>query len=115
MNKRGQGLPLNIIIVAIIVLVVLVVLVAIFTGRIAIFERQVGEQAPTDLIALRVTYGTCQPNANAEHTFLTASSQATDDQAKATARSSLQTVISSCKTQATQNDCLAIANCVWTG
>ncbi len=44
MNKRGQGLPLNIIIVAIIVLVVLVVLVAIFTGRIAIFERQVGAE-----------------------------------------------------------------------
>lgn len=34
MTKKAQGLPLNVIIIAIIVLIVMVVLVAIFTGRI---------------------------------------------------------------------------------
>jgi hypothetical protein len=36
-NKKGQGLPLNTIIIAIIVIVVLVVIILIFTGQIKIF------------------------------------------------------------------------------
>ena len=39
MLKRGQGLPLNTIIIAVIVLVVLVVLIVIFTGRISAFGK----------------------------------------------------------------------------
>ena len=70
MMKRGQGLPLNVIIVAIIVLVVLVVLIAIFTGRIAIFQRGVSEQAQTELIQMRIGYGACHPDASRERTFL---------------------------------------------
>jgi hypothetical protein len=38
MNKKGQGLPLNTIIIAIIVIVVLVVIILIFTGQIKIFQ-----------------------------------------------------------------------------
>ncbi|MFT4309946.1 MAG: hypothetical protein ACMXYL_05680 [Candidatus Woesearchaeota archaeon] len=36
-NRKGQGLPLNTIIIAIIVIVVLVVIILIFTGQIVIF------------------------------------------------------------------------------
>ena len=43
MNKRGQGLPINTIIVAAIALIVLVVLVAIFTGRLGGFSKGVAE------------------------------------------------------------------------
>ena len=39
MNKKGQGLPLNTIIIAAIVLIVLVVLWAIFTGRMGVFTK----------------------------------------------------------------------------
>ena len=39
MNKKGQGLPLNVIIIAAIVLIVLVVLWAIFTGRMGVFSK----------------------------------------------------------------------------
>jgi hypothetical protein len=39
MNKKGQGMPLNTIIIAIIVIVVLVVIILIFTGQINIFQR----------------------------------------------------------------------------
>ena len=37
--KKGQGLPLNVIIIAAIVLIVLVVLWAIFTGRMGVFTK----------------------------------------------------------------------------
>jgi len=40
-SKRGQGLPMNTIVIAAIVLVVLVVLIMIFTGRIALFNQGV--------------------------------------------------------------------------
>ena len=43
MNKKAQGISLNVIIVAAIGLVVLVLLVAIFTGRINIFGKGVSE------------------------------------------------------------------------
>jgi len=39
--KRGQGLPLNTIIIAAIVLIVLVIIILIFTGRIGGFNRDV--------------------------------------------------------------------------
>ncbi len=41
MNKKGQGLPLNTIIIAIIVIVVLVVLVMIFTGHLNLWSREI--------------------------------------------------------------------------
>jgi len=44
-NKRAQGLPLNIIIIAAIVLIVLVVIVVIFSGKIQLFGKGVKEQA----------------------------------------------------------------------
>jgi hypothetical protein len=43
MNKKAQGISINTIIIAAIALIVLVVLVAIFTGRLGIFGREVGE------------------------------------------------------------------------
>ena len=39
MNKRGQGISINTIIIAVIALIVLVVLVAIFTGRLGLFSK----------------------------------------------------------------------------
>ena len=43
--KKGQGLSLNMVIVAAIALIVLVIIVAIFTGRISIFGKGVGDCA----------------------------------------------------------------------
>ena len=43
MNKKGQGISINTIIIAAIGLAVLVVLFAIFTGRLGIFTRGVQE------------------------------------------------------------------------
>jgi hypothetical protein len=43
MNKKAQGISIDVIIVAAIALIVLVVLIAIFTGRFAIFGQKVAE------------------------------------------------------------------------
>lgn len=43
MNKKAQGLSVNVIIIAAIALIVLVVLVAIFTGRLGLFSKGLGE------------------------------------------------------------------------
>ena len=43
MNKKAQGLPLNVIIIAVIVLLVLIVLWVIFTGRLGTFSQQLDE------------------------------------------------------------------------
>jgi len=54
MKKKGQGLPLNVIIIAVIVLLVLIVIWVIFTGRIGTFSTKVVEQEnelETDKIA----------------------------------------------------------------
>jgi len=45
MLKRGQGLPLNTIIIAVIVLIVLVILIVIFTGKIGFFGKSLDECA----------------------------------------------------------------------
>jgi hypothetical protein len=106
MKKRGQGLPLNTIIVAIIVLVVLVVLIAIFTGRIGIFEKQVDEQSKIELLRFQPSYGACHPTASEEQKFLSALADAKKDgnvDGEATARTNFQNKISTC------ND--ATANC----
>jgi len=42
-NKKAQGISINVIIIAAIALAVLVVLFAIFTGRIGLFSRGVKE------------------------------------------------------------------------
>jgi hypothetical protein len=43
MHKKAMELPINVIIVTIITLIVLVVLVAIFSGRIGLFGKKIGE------------------------------------------------------------------------
>lgn len=45
MNKKAQGLSLNVIIIAIIALLVLVILALIFTGRMSIFNKNAGDCA----------------------------------------------------------------------
>jgi len=48
-SKRGQGLPLNTIVIAAIVLVVLVVLVMIFTGSMGGFVKGLKKDCINDL------------------------------------------------------------------
>ena len=43
-HRKGQGLSLNTIVIAMLVMIVLLVLILVFTGRISIFTELLGEQ-----------------------------------------------------------------------
>lgn len=62
MNQKAQGLSINTIIIAAIALIVLVVLVAIFTGRLGLFSKGLGEVTNCDQICKARGYGTSNPN-----------------------------------------------------
>ena len=49
-SGKAQGLSINVIIVAAIALIVLVVLIAIFTGRLGLFSKGLGEATTCDQI-----------------------------------------------------------------
>ena len=59
MNKKGQGMSVNVIIIAAIALIVLVVLVAIFTGRLGIFTGALKKTGTCESLG-----GECQSNCN---------------------------------------------------
>ena len=67
--KKGQGLSLNVIIVAAIALIVMVLLIGITTGRLGVFDETLDSESNTELATLRLTYGTCQPSSVAETTL----------------------------------------------
>lgn len=112
MNKRGQGLPLTTIVIAIIVLVVLVLLVAIFTGSIGRTERDLQQQGNVELISVRLNYGQCRPTPSEEQTFLSESNVAASEQLKADAKTRFLRKVSECDINTAQEQCIA-NGCVW--
>ncbi len=113
MDKKGQGMPLNTIIIAIIVLIVLVVLIAIFTGRIAIFQKGVSEQSKIELRQFQLAYGNCHPSAGEETRFmqeLTRAEKLTDSTEAANAKQ-----IANDKFQKKTEACSADVSCSSTG
>ena len=111
-NKRGQGLSLNVIIVAAIALIVLVILVMIFTGRIGVFKSGVTKAGDAELIKLKINYGDCHPTTSKEASFKTDMSKATTNTEKDTAISTLKQEISRCKAYASESSCLG-GTCSW--
>jgi ABC-type cobalt transport system substrate-binding protein len=60
MNKKGQGLSINVIIIVAIALIVLIVLIAVFTGRMGAFTGGVadaGGTADKDCAEINTGYG----------------------------------------------------------
>ena len=113
-NKRGQGLSLNVIIVAAIALIVLVLLVVIFTGRIGIFKSKVGTEGDSDLIKFKtLSYGDCHPAPAKETAFQKVmGSSATTAAEKDSATSTLKQEIARCKVYSTETNCLT-TTCAW--
>ena len=112
LNKRGQGLSLNVIIVAALALIVLVVLVLVFTGRIAIFEKGIGQEGNAELIKLKVQYGDCHPGIGAETTFRTNFNLAESPQEESEARALLMEEIGRCTAFVDKATCQS-GDCVW--
>jgi len=118
MNKQGQGLSLNVIIIAAIALVVMVILITIFVGKTGDFAGKVGEEADSELLGMKPIYGTCHPSATAEVSFKTSFVQAglLDDEQqqminKAEAKSNFKQEIERCRNIAEKDNCLD--GCSW--
>ena len=114
MSKKGQGLSLNVIIVAALALIVLVVLIVVFTGRIAVFDKGVGAEGDTELVKMRIKYGDCQPSESEELRFKDSFSQG-DATAKAEAKDLFNTQIRECKSSTNEGDCSQSGQCAWNG
>lgn len=106
MKRKGQGLSITTIIVAAIALIVLVILIAIFTGRIAVFQRGISEEANAELARVKINYGDCHPSASAEGIFLKGFSAANDED-KAIFRGEFNDLIDYCNTGTASDNCPA--------
>lgn len=105
MDKKGQGMSVNVIIIAAIALIVLVVLVVIFTGRTAIFKSGVEKTSDTELISMRIGYGDCHPSMVAEGEFKVQFGLATTDVAKEDARNRFKENINLCNQGREKTSC----------
>ncbi|HLD79835.1 MAG: hypothetical protein A2822_00010 [Candidatus Staskawiczbacteria bacterium RIFCSPHIGHO2_01_FULL_41_41] len=113
-SKRGQGLPVNVIIVAALALIVLVVLVVIFTQQTTQFGQKVGEETKTELFKMRIFYGKCRPGEAFENTFLSDYEKAASDEEQDTAKSSFRSEVDRCKEFSdTKESCESESGCVW--
>lgn len=113
-DKRGQGLSLNVIIIAIIALVVLVVLIAIFTGKMGYFQEGIDKEGQTELISLKLGYGDCHPSKSSESSFSSDFASAELSEEKDLARSRFKSVISRCKSFSENKDvCESESGCTW--
>jgi len=115
MDKKGQGISINVIIVAVIALVVLVVLLAIFMGKITIFDIGVSKAASTLLATKQITYGIgCGP-AKSEETAFTkawdAANKEDNEEAKAFAEVSFEEKIDQCTAVDSKETCTG--TCQW--
>ena len=109
MSKKGQGLSLNVIIVAALALIVLVVLIAIFTGRAGVFKKGVDQSSQTELIKMKIVYGSCHPTEADETTFLNSLSTAASEQAKSQTKADFRDKIDMCSRDggASRADCVS--------
>ena len=110
--KKGQGLSLTTIIVAILALIVLVVLVVVFTGRIGIFEKGVGESGDTEMVKMKIYYGDCHPTSVKEVAFKAGVGKATTEAGKAAERDLFKKEVNTCKGYSTETTCKG-AGCAW--
>jgi len=112
-NKKGQGLSLNVIIVAAIALIVLVLLVMIFTGRIDIFNKGVSKAGDAELLKFKtLSYGDCHPTTAKETAFQISMGAATSDTDKDTATTTLKQEITRCATYTSDSACQS-GSCTW--
>ncbi|MEW5897474.1 MAG: hypothetical protein AB1668_07300 [Nanoarchaeota archaeon] len=114
MDKKGQGMSVNVIIVAALALVVLVVLIVIFTRQTTTFGEKVSEETRTELVKLKISYDSCHPGQSLEDTFSANYEKAGLAEDKDLAISDFKGEIERCKGfSQSKQDCEAESGCVW--
>ena len=112
MSKRGQGLSLNVIIIAALALIVLVVLAAIFIQQTGVFTAKLNKEANLELTSLKGTYGECHPSRSAESASISAFNRAEPGDQE-TARDALRETIRACSNLDSSAACEANRDCDW--
>jgi hypothetical protein len=112
-GKKGQGLSLNVIIVAALALIVLVVVAAIFIQQTGIFSGKINQEGSADLAGLQATYGTCHPSKVEEGRFLTALVKAETPEDGQVARDAFRSVIRNCNGLDSLGVCETNDDCDW--
>ena len=112
MNKRGQSLSLNVIIIAALALIVLVVLVAVFTGRISLFQKGVSTVGDEELVRMQTQYGLCHPTATKETAFRSDFAKADSVEARDQVKTLFEDEIDRCASVVDQPTCNE-ADCKW--
>jgi len=114
LSKKGQGMPINVIIVAALALIVLVVLVVIFTQQTSRLPQQIEEETKTELFKMRIFYGQCRPGESFENAFANQFDGASSDEERDSVRSSFRDEIDRCKEFGENKEsCESGSGCVW--
>ena len=113
LSKKGQGLSLNVIIIAALALIVLVVLAAIFIQQTGIFTGKLNQEGNTELITLKGTYGECHPSRAQESGFVSVFNRAETPEDGEVARDGFREVVRSCANLDSSTTCEADSNCNW--
>ena len=112
LNRKGQGLSINVIIIAALALIVLVILVVIFVSQSTDFEQRVKKESQTELIKMRIQYGECRPKVERESQFKATYGAATSDLEGEQAKAAFEQEIGRCKAVREESSCLG-SGCVW--
>ena len=111
--KKGQGLSLNAIIVALLALIVLVVLVVLFVTRTGQVDVGAQKAADPELNLLKLGFGDCHPSVSDQNSFTSEFAAADGDAAaEEAARSKFKSRISTCKAIDDKTAC-AVGTCSW--
>lgn len=112
--KKGQGLSLNVIIVAALALIVLVVLVVIFTQQTGQFQKGVSKEGKAELVKMKIFYGNCHPGEASENVFVSEFESAGSAEKRDEASSDFRDEIDRCKSfGADRSTCEDQTGCVW--
>jgi hypothetical protein len=112
-GKKGQGLSLNVIIVAALALIVLVVVAAIFIQQTGIFSDKLNKVGGADLATLQAEYSICHPSPVEEGRFVTALGRAETPEDGQVARDNFRSVIRLCSNLDSLGVCETNDDCDW--
>ncbi len=112
-TNKGQGLSLNVIIIAALALIVLVVLVAIFTGQIGGFRTGVDKGGDVELTQMRISYGDCHPSVSKETDFSNRIGRAPSNDEKDRERAAFEDEISRCDESSSDKGLCDSNGCKW--
>ena len=122
MDKKAQGISLNVIIIAAIALVVLVVLIAIFAGQTGKLPGEIEEVASAEVFRVQaMSTSRCVPSKQGIQNAKNLVAGLSEIQANSQYNEEIQRILSVCRarSQPTKTDednriaCNQVAECVW--